>query len=179
MAGIQVIVEDAQPINVRLGDTVTVNQGGDGGSTGGDTVLDISMLTPSYYMVINDQWQDTGLSVTLPEAGDYVINMNAGGGLVTSADGSNGVQGRLYNVTDDSVVPNSTGYFVATNCTTSIAEFGQINLEVPITVTSETVIRLEAYLNNSAVTSVGLISGDDAGDGTGVNISRLKVTKRA
>jgi hypothetical protein len=160
-------------------DTTGLDLGGGGGG-GGDAVLGVTNLTTSYYNTLDASWQDTGLSVTLPEAGDYIVNMNAGGGVVTSADGVNGMQGRLYNVTDSALVPNSTAYFVAGNCVTGVSEFGQINLEVPITVTGETTIRLEAMLSDYTTISVGLVSGEDgSAGGEGVNVSRLKVTKLA
>jgi hypothetical protein len=89
-------------------------------------------------------YADTGLSVTLPQAGTYLVTANVRGAL--QATGTNpSLSAKLYNATDASDITNSERLVVRTGATTLIEATAVITAIV--TVTASKTIALYALRN--------------------------------
>lgn len=106
-----------------------------------------SALGSTYTIVApNATWQDTGLSVTLPSAGTYLINARARANINNNSAGSQ-IYVRLFNVTSAAAIAN-TETSVIVQRTASASEFDGCSLQTVVTVSASATIRLEAQRSN-------------------------------
>jgi hypothetical protein len=141
---------------------VTVDQYGrvTGGASG--SISSESVLSAGFNLTGADGvFQDTGLSVTLPSAGTYLVEADVRGDLLITAGGAY-IRAYFYNSTDASIVSDShtictyagtiNQYFFATTKITKL-----------ITVSSSKTIKLYASRNGVATYSLSNISSDANG----------------
>lgn len=141
---------------------VTVDQYGrvTGGASG--SISSESVLGAGFNLTGADGvFQDTGLSVTLPSAGTYLVEADVRGDLLITAGGAY-IRAYFYNSTDASIVSDShtictyagtiNQYFFATTKITKL-----------ITVSSSKTIKLYASRNGVATYSLSNISSDAIG----------------
>jgi hypothetical protein len=141
---------------------VTVDQYGrvTGGASG--SISSESVLSAGFNLTEADGvFQDTGLSVTLPSAGTYLVEADVRGDLLITAGGAY-IRAYFYNSTDASIVSDShtictyagtiNQYFFATTKITKL-----------ITVSSSKTIKLYASRNGVATYSLSNISSDANG----------------
>jgi hypothetical protein len=96
-------------------------------------------------------WSYTGLSITLPSAGTYIIFLNARCSLLMSAGGSAWLSAKLYNDTDGADVPNSEQMVGLTNQTGAWLQ-STSSAAVVITVAASKTIKLYAKRDGSGPT---------------------------
>ena len=98
-------------------------------------------------------WTDTGLNVTLPQAGTYLVYYN-----ITTTYSHSGtfdnhwVEGRIYNNTASAVVAGTRTYLIAIE---NLAPNGDyfprtMQLQFVITVNAQTVLKLQAISHSLA-----------------------------
>jgi hypothetical protein len=88
-------------------------------------------------------YQDTGLAITLPSAGTYLLLANIATVLAPNTGTSWFISAKLYNSTDAADVANSERICILTYTAASIQET-MAALSMPITVTASKVIKLYA-----------------------------------
>lgn len=93
-------------------------------------------------------YQDTGLSVTLPDAGTYKITANVRGHLRGNAGTTWWIHCELFNSTDAAAVANSERMVVLTNVNTLLFQ-STTPLDINITVAASKVIKLYAARNGA------------------------------
>jgi len=119
--------------------------------------VEVDRLTPAgsdtldtnYDIVADDTWEDTGLSVTLPAAADYLLSAQVIGEGLISAGTIGTLDARLYNVTGAASVPGSVLEIGYTETLDQV--FRGTHTHAPIPFTSpvvNTVVRLEAFRNS-------------------------------
>lgn len=106
-------------------------------------------------------FQDTGLSVTLPSAGTYIVSAEVRGDLLLASGGAY-IRAYFYNSTDAAIVANTT-----TVCTyAGVAGqyfFATTPMSIRITVAAGKTIKLYASQNGVASYTVCNISSDTTG----------------
>lgn len=104
----------------------------------------------SHYSItgVAPTWSDSGLSISLPAAGTYLLFAQASGGVRLSAGGPEHSAIRLWNVTDAAVVAYTTA-IVAMSDTTNVDGAGSASVFTPITVAASKTIRMEATVTNN------------------------------
>ena len=93
-----------------------------------------------------NEWTDSGISLTLPNAGMYLVNFNMAIVLTGNAVFDNRwVEGRLFNATANAVVAGTTGYlFVAENIAPNADYFIRTGLiTAMLNITRSTVVKLQ------------------------------------
>lgn len=154
------------------------NPGGSpGGGGGGITQVDrvyLQELTPLNPASAN---QDIGLSIEIPEAGDYTIEVYLAGGCIATGDGTTTFLAQLVDDADDSLIDHGTGVF----CTGPIANgdtvFDDTFFTTDITATEPMTIKL-TLANASSATLDTLIIYGDPGNG-GQPATSMKLLKHA
>ncbi|MFZ5856792.1 MAG: hypothetical protein ACOYZ6_08175 [Chloroflexota bacterium] len=97
-------------------------------------------------------YQDTGLSITLPSAGTYLINANVRSDLTGNAGTSWWINAKLYNSTDSADVANSERMVVLTN-TTGANQQLTAPITVFVTVAASKTIKLYVCRNGTGTPS--------------------------
>ncbi len=106
-------------------------------------------------------YQNTGLSITLPSAGTYLITASIRGVVQVSAGVPAYIVSRLYNVTDSAAVTNSER-FVCLIHTTGQQSQNTCGIGVLLTVAASKTIRLEAFRSGGTTyTQSGILSNTD------------------
>mgnify|MGYP007106200324 CR=1 FL=1 len=142
---------------------VTVANLGDSFSVGGQTpgkieaatvVNGVVELPGDYNFVAMNVWEATGLQVTLPQAGIYLLFADVRGVVIPASSGSVFVFARLFNGTDNAPVPathrlviRAEGQAEAVGSIQTVAAFG-----------GAATIRLEARLAGVAGSSGNVYS---------------------
>lgn len=114
-----------------------------------------------YTIAANATWENTGVSVTLPSAGTYLlcgvvraaVNATTSGGTIIT---------RLYNTTDAAAVTDSERF----GCYAGVANqlFNQsAPLDMIVTVTGSKTIRLEAYRSGATIWNTSVIGSGPNG----------------
>lgn len=101
-------------------------------------------LASAYDITTNDTWENTGLLVSLPSAGTYLLLANVSGTVNISAGASGELRIRLYNVSDASEVTNARRRLTYSE-TTGKNEIAVSSIEVVVTIAAAKTIRLEAF----------------------------------
>lgn len=114
---------------------------------------------------------DTGLSISLPAAGTYLVGLRARTKIGHSAGGPSYIVYRLYNTTDSAVVSNTeTMGMVA--FTTTVQEEGTNGAPYLITVAGAKTLRLEASRNGATTYTLSTV-GSDANGRTALSYVRV------
>ena len=103
----------------------------------------------------NGVYQDTGLSVTLPSAGTYMLRANVRGAISNSSTTINYIAAKLYNSTDSADVANSATIVVLADGPTNNSIQATAPIDVITTVNGSKVIKLYVfrYCNNTCANS--------------------------
>ena len=110
-----------------------------------------SVLGASYTITADTTWQDTGLSITLPAAGTYIIAGNVQGYAKVSATPGASISVKLYNSTDAADVANSERLVaVASAVNQDHASTG--SWFIPVPVAASKVIKVYAYRTAATLT---------------------------
>jgi len=106
------------------------------GASNGRTVL-----AADYTITADDTWEDTGLNITLPASGTYLISYITST-IIQTSDIDGLIVARLYNQTDAAAVANSD-LIIAYN-TGTLANIPTATGQIIVTVAASKTIRLEA-----------------------------------
>lgn len=117
-----------------------------------------AVLGAAFPLTSTGTYQDTGLSVSLPSAGTYVITAQVRATLVSTV-GAPYATARLYNVTAGAAVSESE-LFVAFAPTAGTYAINTATLTKVITVGAASTIRLEAARQQATSWSISEISSD-------------------
>lgn len=113
------------------------------------------------YEIPSTAFTNTGLTMTLPEAGTYLITYDVRGLIQPETDAGRFVQAQLFNTTLGSAVPNTSRIIVYSSVGANRVETtGAIT--TTITVTQPTDIDLQALINNTSAT-LKFVASDTAG----------------
>lgn len=127
-------------------------------------------LGSAYSVTTSNVWEDTGLSITLPNAGTYIINGTARGSINNNTPGSY-MAVKLYNSTDGADVANSETLCAYAN-TAGVYWVNSVSLSIPpITVNGSKVIKLYAFRAAVGTYTHSAVESD------GVGRTRLQYTK--
>ena len=131
-------------------------------------VTEAQLPTPSngssvggYTITASSAWEDTGLSVTLPSAGTYLL-MVRGRAVVNNNTVGATVNVRLYNTTDSAAITNSE-HLCLRNQITGAAVTNPFSFTVPITVSASKTIRLEVQRSAVGTYTTSNLSSDTTG----------------
>jgi len=119
-----------------------------------------SVLSAAYAITADTTWQDTGLSITLPAAGTYLIGGNVRGFGSVSAT-LNHISTKLYNATDAADITNSERDVIFAS-TTGASYISNISYSMIVTVNASKIIKLYAY-RAAATWTASQISSDVSG----------------
>lgn len=155
-------------------DASSFNVGGGGGFTQVDRVY-LGSLTPLDESDTSS-WQDTGLAIDVPEAGDYTIEVFVAGGASSSSDGSTTFLLELQDTSDSSHLAYSTGVFCTGAILTGDTNFDTTLYTVDVTVASAKTFGLFLHNNSGATLSALVLYGDD---GSAQPASYLRLIKRS
>lgn len=123
-----------------------------------------AMLSGAFALTDTGVFEDTGLFVTLPEARSYLISYNVHGKLEkTDADGW--ITARLYNQTAGAAITGSNRLVIFKNATDDTLGRSESGFSHLITVTGETIIRLECSRNSTGTPT--WVTSDVASDAVG------------
>lgn len=103
-------------------------------------------------------YQDTGLQVTLPSAGTYIVWYSTTG-LLTLSSGGAQIQTRMYNSTDSSAVTGSDAISVF-NATTGATYIGSASMAIPVTVAGSKTIKLQTCTNGGTTFTSRILISD-------------------
>lgn len=117
-----------------------------------------AVLGAAFPLTSTGTYQDTGLSVSLPSAGTYVITAQVRATLVSTV-GAPYATARLYNVTAGAAVSESE-LFVAFAPTAGTYAINTATLTKVITVGAASTIRLEAARQQATSWAISEISSD-------------------
>ncbi len=117
-----------------------------------------STLGSAFALTSTDTYQDTGLSVSLPSSGTYLLTAQVKATLV-STTGAPYATCRLFNVTAGAVVANSE-LLVAFGTATSTYYINTATQSRTLTVGAASTIRLECARRQASAWSVSEISSD-------------------
>jgi len=126
---------------------------------GGNFYLPKSHVTmgADYTITAENVWENTGLSISLPEPGDYLIKASIRARVVANtAIGNAWIKGRFYDATAAAVVTDSDRLIaLAYYPHTSLSQVEAQNVtgwEMPYTVTAPTTINLQVTAKKSVTT---------------------------
>lgn len=110
-------------------------------------------------LLSGNTWTDTGMILTLPSAGVYVITFNV---VIATAGGTHfdnrWVEGRLFNETTNSVVPGTNSYlFISENLAGNADYFIRTgNITTMMNITRPTVVKLQYAGHSLPATVIGI-----------------------
>lgn len=125
------------------------------------SVVGEAVMLQNYDITANKVWEDTGLSITLPEAGRYFVGFSARVGFYTTISTTTtlpSISIRLFDVTTGSAIANSEVRVLSASATGTYEATGAT--QVLISVAGPTTIRLEAYRIPANYSSARVISND-------------------
>ncbi len=136
-----------------------------------DAVTVTDSLASAYTITTDDTWEDSGLQVTLPSAGDWMLHAQLRGVAEVSAGSPGRIRARVYNVTDSVAGTDSECMVVAARQDNIVAE-ATAPLLFPLTTdTDGEVVRVEVYRPSGPTWVTSEVWSD--GDGR----SRLTATR--
>lgn len=130
-----------------------------------------SVLSSSYTITADTTWEDTGLSLSLPAAGTYLILGNILGSARVSATVPVNLMVKLYNSTDGADVANSDRV-VCLAGTINVNYLASTSYAIPVTVAAAKTIKLYAYRGAATWTTSNIAS--TAGSGV-TNLTYLRI----
>ena len=119
----------------------------------------------------NGTYQDSGLSVTLPSAGTYMLRANVRSAISNSGGALNYIVGKLYNATDGADVANSQTMLLLSDAATTNNLQATAPIDAIVTVNGSKVIKRYVFRSCSATCSTSVLYADANG------ISRLQYVK--
>jgi hypothetical protein len=127
------------------------------------SVAGISTLGSTYTISAdNEAYEDTGLSVTLPSAGTYIVWYTARTNISALTTAGAFVEVELYNSTDAGAIANSEeiGAYAST---LSTSYYGVPHLNAYVTVATSKVIKLYAKVVAPGSTTIRTVNSDTYG----------------
>lgn len=119
----------------------------------------------------NGTWQDTGLAMTLPGAGTYLVYANVRASLESSATASNLISAKLYNSTDAADISNSER-LIAFEEDANVLDQASASIIALAFVTASKTIKLYAMRDNGTWINSDIVS--DADGRTTIGYIKLK-----
>ena len=145
------------------------------GGGGGDTFTDIVYLAATAPLdhTNTSTLQDTGISYTFSEAGDYIVTVQVMTSIAAAADGTGGL---IIFLTDDAGSPLDYGSWAcpATPLVTGGTYYDTASFDVPVTSDGSDGVKVMILVDPTTALSGAAVGG---GTGSQFGISRVRITK--